>query len=715
MNIKTIRSLLMVCLLSAPALFAQSATLRGQVVDESGAVIPGANVALSGPNAPARTAVADERGSYAFAGVPTGTYLVQASAPQLTQLQGVKIDLKPGPQVLNLVLKVASMAEKVTVQETSAPALSTDSSSNASALVISGADLDALSDDPDDLAADLQALAGPSAGPNGGTIFIDGFSGGELPPKESIREIRINQNPFSPEYDKLGYGKIEIFTKPGFDKYRGTAQWNFGNAFWNTRNPYSADKASFLLNEFEGNGGGPLTKKSSFTVDAQQNMVNNGSVINAVTVDPGTLALLPFTGALVAPGRYTHVSPRLDYQLGEKNTLMFRYGVSHSDVGDNGAGGFNLASLGYHTRFTNQTVQAADTVIIGQAVNETRFQYYRSASQSIANTAGPLVQVLQSFSDGGATLGRSFDTQNYYELQNYTSFVKGKHSWRFGVRLRGQTDDNVSPQNFNGTFTFAGSLAPVLNSQNQPVLDSQGQPELAPINSIESYQRTLLLQQLNYSPAQIRALGGGASQFTIGGGMAGLGVHQADTGLFAGDEWRVLPNVTLNLGLRYETQTNIHDYRDIAPRMGVAWAPGGRAKKAKTVLRAGSGIFYDRFPLANTLAAERYNGVVQQQYVVTDPKFLSECSDAGVAGRFPIDAGDPGESAHECGHLTSSSRRFPWSVSCRTTRPWPSPTRIRTACTFCAQKTSMLRCPAPMFRPCRIAASFLWDTPAQWT
>jgi hypothetical protein len=623
-DIKTIRCLFLVCALTAPSLFAQSATLRGQVADESGAVIPGAAVLLSGSNSAARTAVADERGSYTFAGVPAGSYSVQASAPQLTQLQPVKIDLKPGPQVLNLVLKVKSMAEKVTVQETAAPVLSTDSSSNASALVLRGADLDALSDDPDDLAADLQALAGPSAGPNGGTIFVDGFSGGELPPKESIREIRINQNPFSPEYDKLGYGRIEIFTKPGFDKYRGTAQWNFGDAFWNTRNPYSANKASFLLNEFEGNGGGPLTKKSSFTVDAQQNMVNNGSVINAVTVNQQTLALLPFTGALVAPGRYTHVGPRLDYQLGEKNTLMFRYGISHSNVGDNGVGGFSLASLGYHTQFTNQTVQAADTVTIGQAVNETRFQYYRSASQSIANATGPLVQVLQSFSQGGATLGRSFDTQNNYELQNYTSFVKGRHAWRFGARVRGQTDDNVSPQNFNGTFTFAGSLAPVLNSQNQPVLDSQGQPVLAPISSVESYQRTLLLEQLNYTPAQIRALGGGASQFTIGGGIAGLGVHQADEGLFVGDEWRVRPNVTLNLGLRYETQTNVSDHRDIAPRVGIAWAPGGRAKKAQTVLRAGSGVFYDRFPLANTLTAERYNGMVQQQYVVTDPNFYPD-------------------------------------------------------------------------------------------
>ncbi len=511
----------------------------------------------------------------------------------------------------------------MTVQENATPALSTDSSSNASAVVLRGADLDALSDDPDDLAADLQALAGPSAGPNGGSIFIDGFSGGQLPPKESIREIRINQNPFSPEYDKLGYGKIEIFTKPGSDKYRGTAQWNFANDFWNTRNPYSAGKAYFLLNEFEGSAGGPLTRKSSFTVDAQRNMVDNGSITNAVTVNPQTLAIQPFTGVLVTPGRYTSVTPRIDYQLKEGNTLMFRYGITHSDVNDNGIGFFDLVSRGYHSQFTNQTVQAADTVLIGSAVNETRFQFNRSATQAIANTSSPTIQVLQSFNGGGANVGRTFDTQNSYELQNYTSFVKGKHSWRFGVRLRGQTDDSVSPQNFNGTFTFAGgALEPVLNAQNQPVLDSQGQVTMAPITSIERYRRTLALAQLGDTPSQIRMLGGGATQFSINTGVAGLAVHQVDAGLFAGDEWRVQPNFTLNLGLRYETQSNIHDYRDIAPRVAFAWAPGGSGgKRAKTVLRGGFGMFYDRFPLANTLTAERYNGEVQQQYVVTNPDF----------------------------------------------------------------------------------------------
>jgi hypothetical protein len=212
-----------VALIAAHSLSGQTAILRGQVTDESGAVIPGAKVSLKGPSGAPKTTTADGTGSYTFANLTPGNYSVQASAPNLVMAQPARVNLNPGTQVFNLVLHVASMAEKVTVQASGAPTVSTDSSNNASAVVLTGADLDALSDDPDDLAADLQALAGPAAGPNGGSIFIDGFSGGQLPPKESIREIRINQNPFSPESDKLGYGKIEIFTKPGFDKYRGSA------------------------------------------------------------------------------------------------------------------------------------------------------------------------------------------------------------------------------------------------------------------------------------------------------------------------------------------------------------------------------------------------------------------------------------------------------------------------------------------------------------
>ena len=614
---------LFLALTLAPSVFAQTATLRGQVADDSGALVPGAKVTLTGPNGLVKIATSDNNGSYVFAGLATGDYQVVGSAPDLTMLQPVAISLNAGVQTLNLQLKLVGTAEHVTVQENAGPAVSTDTASNASAVVLRGDDLQALSDDPDDLAADLQALAGPAAGPSGGAMFVDGFSGGEIPPKESIREIRVNQNPFSPEYDKLGLGRIEIFTKPGADRYRGTFDYNFADDFWNSRNPFSAVKAPLLLNELEGNAGGPLGKRASFIVEWQRNSVDNGSIVNAVTLDPHTLAVNPFFSAYRVPQRFTRISPRIDYQLNDNNTLTLRYTFTHVDINGTGIGSFDLASRGYDYNYTNQTVQVTETSVHGSTINETRFQYFRSAQQRLAFDQAPEISVLGSFNDGGSLQGRSFDNQNYFELQNYTTTSKGAHVWKYGFRLRGQTDDNVAPFDFNGKFTFGGGLAPVLDANNQPVLDSSGQLVTANITSIERYRRTLLFQQLGYSPAQIRALGGGATQFTINAGIPKLSLNQIDAGAFVGDDWRIRPNFTLSAGLRYETQTNIHDWRDFAPRIAIAWAPAGSAKaRPKTVIRAGFGTFYDRFALSNTLTAERYNGIVQQQYVITNPDFF---------------------------------------------------------------------------------------------
>jgi len=616
--------LILAILLIAPAVFAQTATLRGQVTDESGALVPRAKVSLTAPDGSVKAATADARGSYSFEKLAPGPYTAAATAPDLATPQPVKTTLRPGAQTLDLQLKVVVANQQVTVQENAGPSVSTDAANNASALVLCGDELQALSDDPDDLAADLQALAGPAAGPNGGSIFIDGFSGGELPPKESIREVRVNQNPFSPEYDKLGFGRIEIFTKPGTDHFRGTVNYNFANDFWNSRNPYSAEKAPLLLNELEGNASGSINKRASFTVDAQRNTVANGAIVNAVTLDPQTLAIQLFFSIYRTPQKFTRVSPRLDYQLNDNNTLIFRYSVTNADIDGTGIGSFDLISRGYDYQYLNQTVQATETAVLGASINETRFQYFRSASHRIAKTPGPSIQVLGSFSGGGSPVDRSFDAENTYELQNYTTISRRAHVWKFGVRLRGYTDDNVSPHNFNGTFIFGGGDAPVLDANNKPLLDASGQPVIANISSIERYRRTLVFQQLGFSGAQIRALGGGATQFSISAGIPALAVAQFDAGAFVGDDWRVRRNVTLSAGLRYETQTNIRDWTDFAPRIAIAWAPGSSARNSrpKTVLRAGFGTFYDRFALAYTLAAQRYNGVVQQQYVVANPDFF---------------------------------------------------------------------------------------------
>jgi len=595
--------------------YAQTATLRGQVMDESGAVVPGAKITLNGPAGVAKVATSGSDGSYSFAGLAPGSYTVRATAAELSQAQPAKIDLRPGTQILNVQMKVASVTQQVTVQDNAGPSVTTESANNASAMVLRGDDLQALSDDPDDLQSDLQALAGPSAGPEGGEIYIDGFSGGQLPSKDSIREVRINQNPFSPEFSKLGYGRIEILTKPGTDKLHGQAFFNFGDDIFNSRNPYAQQKAPFLLEEYGGTVSGALSKRASFFLDAERREIDNGSVIDAITLDPQTLGIVnPYTGVLLAPQRRLRVSPRVDYQLSQNNTLMFRYGFTRNDVQDQGIGNFNLPSRGYYTLDQDQTVQITDTVVLGpNTVNETRFQFFHVNDNQFANSVEPALLVLGSFNGGGAQSGRTYDTENHYELQNYTSIVKGAHTWKFGVRMREETVANTSPQNFGGTFTFGGGLAPELDANDQEVLDASGQPVLVPITSIEQYQRTLLGEP-----------GGGATQFSIATGNPFLSLSQFDVGVYAGDDWRVRRNVTLSLGLRYETQTNIHDWRDIAPRFGFAWAPGASqiSLHPKTVIRGGFGIFYSRFDISNIQTAERYNGIVQQEYIVDNPAFF---------------------------------------------------------------------------------------------
>ncbi len=620
------RLLVLVFFAFAEFLAAQTVTLRGVVADPSGAVIPKAVVVLSGPGGFSRTAVAADDGAYVFVNLPPGNYILDASAPELKLPQTQKISLRAGSQQLNLRLQVASTSQQVTVRDNAGATVSTDPASNAGALVLRGDDLQALSDDPDDLAADLQALAGPSAGPNGGQLFVDGFTGGQLPPKESIREIRINSNPFSPEYDTLGYGRIEIFTKPGTDKFHGTAFYNFGDDFWNSRNPYAAEKAPFLLGEAGANLTGPLSKRASFTFDFQRHSIDNGAIINGSTIDPQTMAIInPYTQVFRVPQRRIIVTPRIDYQLNSKNTLSVPYTYTRADIADSGIGSFNLVSQGYDIGTRSHLLQATETMVIGdRAINETRFQYFRVDNAMTPNTTGPAIQVLGSFVGGGAIIGNSSDIQNTYELHNYTSIAHGRHAWRFGARLRGATDANVARQNFAGTFTFGGGLAPELNANYQPVLDPGGQPLLMNISSIESYQRTLILQNMGLPPAQIRALGGGASQFAISTGIPSVFAGQFDLGAFVGDDWRVGQNLTISLGLRYETQTNIHNGSDFAPRIGLAWAPAGGGANAhpKTVVRAGFGMFYDRFALPNTITALHYDGISQQQYVITNPDFF---------------------------------------------------------------------------------------------
>ncbi|MGB7129386.1 MAG: carboxypeptidase regulatory-like domain-containing protein [Candidatus Sulfotelmatobacter sp.] len=586
------------CLLISSFLWAQNPTgsLKGKVADPSGALIPGAKITAASASGKNSNATTDSQGTYEIKGLAPGNYTVTASATGFNTDTEQNVAVAPGKaQQFDFALSVAAQEEQVQVEAEGAT-IGVSPDQNASSIIIKGKDLEALSDDPDELQSELQALAGPSAGPNGGQIYIDGFTGGQIPPKSSIREIRINQNPFSAEYDTLGYGRIEIFTKPGTTKFHGQA-FADGNdsAFNSIWSPVPIAQPPYHSELFDGSLSGPLAKGASFFLDAQRRDIANVSIIDATVLDP-SLAEVPFYQAISSPETRTNVSPRVDYQVTPNNTLMMRYQFTRNTENNQGIGDFSLyPSQAYNLRDTEQTFQASDTQVVNSnVINETRFQFIRDNNNQSPLVAPALTTaVLGAFTNGGNNVGAILDYENHYELQNYTSIAHGNHFVKIGGRLRATTDNNHSQTDFNGMYTFA---------------------------SLADYKSTLSGLPCSTSPASFC----GPSQFSIATGPSQFNVALVDAGLYAEDDWKIRPNLTLSYGLRFETQNHISDHADFAPRLTFSWGLGAKKKAApKTVVRAGFGIFYNRFTYDLALQTARLNpdGSGQTPYVVNDPTF----------------------------------------------------------------------------------------------
>jgi uncharacterized membrane protein YgcG len=613
-------------------------TLKGRVTDSSGALVPGAQVTVVAEGGQ-RTATTDQTGSYTVNGLDPGTYVVQIRAAGFAVF-GAAVEVAAGRvATLDGSLQVAQEKQEVTVQAEGAPTVSVEASNNAGALVLRGDDLDALSDDPDDLQSDLQALAGPSAGPSGGEIYVDGFTDARLPPKASIREIRINQNPFSAEYDRLGYGRIEILTKPGTDQWHGQAMFSDSDAVFNARNPYSDNKPDFQSRQYGGNVTGPLSKSASFFFDFERREIDDNALINAI--DPTSVSLpdwpAPIREAVVTPMRRTTLSPRLDYQLTKNQTLVVRYSYMRNDLQNTGLGGFSLPDQAYNSLEQQSDVQATDTMVVGpHTINETRFHYNRDTIGLGSDDTEPTIQAPE-FITGGIAIGHSVTTETHYELTNVTSIAHGTHGLKFGIRVRALTLDDSTLRNSAGTFIF---------------------------DSLTQYQAAVAA-----APGT-----GVAAQFTETFGTPLSKITRVDAAPFFQDDWRARPNLTLSLGLRYETQTNIHDWHDVAPRVGFAWSPDGSSKgNGKTVVRGGFGIFYDRFSESYTLQADRFNGTTQQQFIVSNPSFypqiptLAELQQIGQQSTVIYQVQPGLRAPRTLQGVMSIERQLPWNTTLAST------------------------------------------------
>jgi hypothetical protein len=582
--------------------------LRGQVVDEQGAVIPGARVILTARDGKERKVSTGADGGFLLLNIRAGAYNLTIVSRGFRTFVDDNLSVPQIGDPLRIIMVIAPVSVESEVKSES-DSVSTDPDQNSNSIVLSGDFIKNLPENEDDLRDFLQALAGPG-GQGGAQILVDGFGGERIPPREAILQIRINRNPFSAEFDRPGIGRIEIITKPGYDQWHGGAGFGFHHSALDARNAFAQVKPNFVQRRYSFNVGGPLVhKKLSFGIFADSYQVDGDNTALAITPEGQLSANVPTATENLFWGL------RADYLLNVKNSLNVSYnrwagritnrefasgfsvgiyfrgsligvgnGLSGFGAGCLPGGGYNLLpERGSDCDNSNHTLRLAETwVLSSQVVHESRFQYQREHTQLRAKNDGVAINVLDSFGGGGSTCCPSDLLGNGVEYQDYLTYNRKKHTIKGGWQFRYENIRDLSAANFNGTYTFS---------------------------NLDQYVNALNAK----SGAQARA-----AQFTINRGDPLVKFGNYVAAWFAQDDFRVRPNLTLSMGLRHEVQSHVDDKVNFAPRLGLAWSP---LKSRGTVFRAGGGVFYNRLSANLYGYTRRFDGMRQQSFVVRDAPF----------------------------------------------------------------------------------------------
>ncbi len=596
------------------------ATLEGTVTDTSGAVIPNSKVTLHNAlTNQSRTVTTDEQGFFRAEQLAVGAYEVRVEQTGFAPYRQAGVGASLGQTVhLEIVLAPASASEQVTVN---AQLSSLDPSQSS---VVSSVDQERIEELPvrsrnylDFVLLSPGVSSSPIAsGASGSTplagsgftfgglrsrsnnLSIDGLDNNdeytgssrtELSP-EIVQEFQVVNNGLSAESGGASGGSINVITRSGTNTIHGDAFLFAQDGALNARDPFETESGKPSFRRFRAGFalGGPVIKDKTFyyaAVEQEHNRGQIGSDIDlfvASTIN-GFLATGAFPG-LVTRQITTAFSPiaraeteaagKLDHQLTKNTALMLRYTFTNNkESGDafNTNGLIDTSARGSSFSSDNALSGSLTTVFGSDAVSDLRFQAaMRHAVLRTNERFGPEIDIAGLITFGRPYAGNSERRENHYQAGYTYSRTRGKHLWKVGgtvnrIRLRADV-----PDGFDSVYLF-GSLGDFL--------------------------------------------AGNPNQFRQAFGSPNVDFPVTSFGGFVQDHWSLARQLTVDLGVRYDferlpAEFN-QDTNNVSPRIGLAWSPS-----PKWVFRAGYGVFFDRYVLANLTRAIEKNGSQAFEQVV---------------------------------------------------------------------------------------------------
>ncbi len=551
-------------------LFAQGVRISGVVQDQSGASIPNATVALK-KGAETKTTLTNTDGSFSFNQVAAGAYDVAAEQPGFKVGTAHVVVGNRNPRPIEFKLRIATLQQELTVGGDDVE-VNTQADNN---LDVAALDRNALDNvpifDQNYIATISRFLDSGAVGTNGTALIMDGLQVNNISlPASAIQEVKINQNPYSSEFQRPGRGRIEVVTKAAASAYHGSVNFVFRDNRWNAREPFAATKPQEQRKILETSLTGPLGsgKTSSFLFSGTYQLDDAESIVFANGISGVIRANIP------NPQRDTDLSARISHQFGQKNTVSLRYESLDQYRKNQTTGGVVLPSAATNVRNREDTfTYSHTTTFTPKLINDFRILFGKEHQLIWSVRAGPKIIVLDAFTDGGAQADR-LQTEYHTAFHDAISWSHGKHTMRMGIDVpdisrRGLVDST----NFLGTFTFS-SLQDYLDNDPFSFVQQAGQGKAI------FWEKTI-------------------------------------AGFFL-DDIRLRPNFTVSLAARYDWQNYLHDNNNISPRIAFAFSP---ARHPKTVFRGGAGMFYDRTGPQPILDMLRYDGHRLFQYVITNPGF----------------------------------------------------------------------------------------------